>query len=168
MQSFSSSSCLVRRRCHAVWIFSLLILVAVNFPSNIVFIVVVVAAAEPSSLPLPPVATSASTCMDNAQTRAAMAAKMTTANGFLAALDQSGGSSPGALKAYGVPDDVSSLLLSSILTRWTYTLIHLPPFVFFVWSTHCRTGIRRRRGEHEWPNSWNAHAHCHQPFLYRR
>ena len=36
-----------------------------------------------------------------------MMKKVTSADGFLAALDQSGGSTPKALKAYGVPDDVS-------------------------------------------------------------
>ena len=35
--------------------------------------------------------------------------KAKNADGFLAALDQSGGSTPKALKAYGVPDDVSKL-----------------------------------------------------------
>jgi fructose-bisphosphate aldolase, class I len=42
-----------------------------------------------------------------------MAEKMASADGFLAALDQSGGSSPGALKAYGVPDDVSALFFGT-------------------------------------------------------
>jgi fructose-bisphosphate aldolase class I len=37
-----------------------------------------------------------------------MMAKAASAAGFLAALDQSGGSTPKALKAYGVRDDVSS------------------------------------------------------------
>lgn len=36
-----------------------------------------------------------------------MMKKAANADGFLAALDQSGGSTPKALKAYGVPDDVS-------------------------------------------------------------
>jgi len=36
----------------------------------------------------------------------AMMAKVVKADGFLAALDQSGGSTPKALKAYGIPDDV--------------------------------------------------------------
>ena len=36
-----------------------------------------------------------------------MMKKAASADGFLAALDQSGGSTPKALKAYGVPDDVS-------------------------------------------------------------
>ena len=31
--------------------------------------------------------------------------KVCTANGFIAALDQSGGSTPTALKHYGIPDD---------------------------------------------------------------
>jgi fructose-bisphosphate aldolase class I len=35
-----------------------------------------------------------------------MLQKAKTADGFLAALDQSGGSTPSALKAYGVPDEV--------------------------------------------------------------
>ena len=34
-----------------------------------------------------------------------MLAKITDANGFIAALDQSGGSTPGALKAYGIGED---------------------------------------------------------------
>ncbi len=34
-----------------------------------------------------------------------MMAQMTSGAGFIAALDQSGGSTPGALKAYGVPED---------------------------------------------------------------
>jgi fructose-bisphosphate aldolase class I len=34
-----------------------------------------------------------------------MAAQMTGKGGFIAALDQSGGSTPGALRAYGIPDD---------------------------------------------------------------
>jgi fructose-bisphosphate aldolase class I len=33
-----------------------------------------------------------------------MAAQMATKNGFIAALDQSGGSTPGALRQYGIPD----------------------------------------------------------------
>jgi fructose-bisphosphate aldolase class I len=37
----------------------------------------------------------------------AMLEKAKTADGFLAALDQSGGSTPNALKAYGIPDGVS-------------------------------------------------------------
>lgn len=37
----------------------------------------------------------------------AMYEKVSKADGFLAALDQSGGSTPKALKAYGIPDDVS-------------------------------------------------------------
>lgn len=37
----------------------------------------------------------------------AMLTKAKTADGFLAALDQSGGSTPKALKLYGIPDDVS-------------------------------------------------------------
>jgi hypothetical protein len=36
-----------------------------------------------------------------------MMKKAASADGFLAALDQSGGSTPNALKEYGVPDDVS-------------------------------------------------------------
>jgi len=35
----------------------------------------------------------------------AMLAQMTGKGGFIAALDQSGGSTPGALRAYGIPDD---------------------------------------------------------------
>src|SRR5580704_11487345 len=34
-----------------------------------------------------------------------MAAQMSGKGGFIAALDQSGGSSPGALRQYGIPDD---------------------------------------------------------------
>ncbi len=37
-------------------------------------------------------------------TDAAMLAQMTGKGGFIAALDQSGGSTPGALRAYGIPD----------------------------------------------------------------
>jgi hypothetical protein len=37
-----------------------------------------------------------------------MMKKAASADGFLAALDQSGGSTPNALKGYGVPDDVSA------------------------------------------------------------
>jgi fructose-bisphosphate aldolase class I len=33
-----------------------------------------------------------------------MAAQMSSKDGFIAALDQSGGSTPGALRLYGVPD----------------------------------------------------------------
>jgi fructose-bisphosphate aldolase class I len=36
---------------------------------------------------------------------AAQAEKISTGNGFIAALDQSGGSTPGALREYGIPDD---------------------------------------------------------------
>ena len=36
----------------------------------------------------------------------AMMNKVTKDDGFLAALDQSGGSTPKALKLYGIPDDV--------------------------------------------------------------
>lgn len=42
-----------------------------------------------------------------------MMEKAASADGFLAALDQSGGSTPKALKSYGVPDDVS---LQSVVT----------------------------------------------------
>jgi len=37
-----------------------------------------------------------------------MMAKAAKGEGFLAALDQSGGSTPNALTAYGVPEDVSA------------------------------------------------------------
>ncbi len=37
-----------------------------------------------------------------------MMAQMTSGKGFIAALDQSGGSTPGALKAYGIPEDAYS------------------------------------------------------------
>lgn len=37
----------------------------------------------------------------------AMFERAKSADGFLAALDQSGGSTPKALKLYGIPDDVS-------------------------------------------------------------
>jgi hypothetical protein len=37
----------------------------------------------------------------------AMMTKVKSADGFIAALDQSGGSTPKALGEYGVPDDVS-------------------------------------------------------------
>jgi fructose-bisphosphate aldolase class I len=37
-----------------------------------------------------------------------MMAQMTSGQGFIAALDQSGGSTPGALKAYGIPEDAYS------------------------------------------------------------
>jgi fructose-bisphosphate aldolase class I len=37
--------------------------------------------------------------------RDSMAARIAGGSGFLAALDQSGGSAPGALRAYGIPDD---------------------------------------------------------------
>ncbi len=36
---------------------------------------------------------------------AAMLGQMTEKGGFIAALDQSGGSTPGALRAYGISDD---------------------------------------------------------------
>ena len=41
-----------------------------------------------------------------------MMKKAASADGFLAALDQSGGSTPKALTAYGVPADVSIFLLT--------------------------------------------------------
>jgi fructose-bisphosphate aldolase class I len=37
----------------------------------------------------------------------AMMEKVSKADGFLAALDQSGGSTPKALLVYGIPEDVS-------------------------------------------------------------
>jgi len=37
-----------------------------------------------------------------------MAVQISTKGGFIAALDQSGGSTPGALRAYGIPDDAYS------------------------------------------------------------
>ena len=40
----------------------------------------------------------------------AMLDKVKEADGFIAALDQSGGSTPKALRLYGVPDDVSFCL----------------------------------------------------------
>ncbi|MGB1208422.1 MAG: class I fructose-bisphosphate aldolase, partial [Paracoccaceae bacterium] len=39
------------------------------------------------------------------QTTQKMAQQMTGKDGFIAALDQSGGSTPKALKGYGVPED---------------------------------------------------------------
>jgi fructose-bisphosphate aldolase class I len=39
----------------------------------------------------------------------AMMDKVSKADGFLAALDQSGGSTPKALSLYGIPEDVSSM-----------------------------------------------------------
>src|SRR5215813_5542524 len=39
---------------------------------------------------------------------AKMLAQMTDKPGFIAALDQSGGSTPGALRQYGIPDDAYS------------------------------------------------------------
>jgi fructose-bisphosphate aldolase class 1 len=39
----------------------------------------------------------------------AMMEKVSKADGFLAALDQSGGSTPKALSLYGIPEDVSSM-----------------------------------------------------------
>ena len=44
-----------------------------------------------------------------------MMEKAKNADGFLAALDQSGGSTPKALKAYGVPADVSKLPILKVL-----------------------------------------------------
>ena len=41
-------------------------------------------------------------------TDSAMAAQVASKDGFIAALDQSGGSTPGALRAYGIPDDAYS------------------------------------------------------------
>jgi fructose-bisphosphate aldolase, class I len=46
-----------------------------------------------------------------------MMKRAATADGFIAALDQSGGSTPKALQQYGVPDDVSDTLLSSCHLR---------------------------------------------------
>jgi hypothetical protein len=43
----------------------------------------------------------------------AMHEKVSKADGFLAALDQSGGSTPKALKQYGIPDSVRSSTSSS-------------------------------------------------------
>ena len=45
-----------------------------------------------------------------------MMKKAASADGFLAALDQSGGSTPKALTAYGVPTDVS-------IFSWSMTVI---------------------------------------------
>ena len=42
------------------------------------------------------------------QDKAAMATQMSSKDGFIAALDQSGGSTPGALRLYGVPDGTYS------------------------------------------------------------
>lgn len=53
----------------------------------------------------------------------AMMNKVKTANGFLAALDQSGGSTPKALRIYGIPDSVSDVLfavLDRLLARSSY------------------------------------------------
>ena len=41
-------------------------------------------------------------------TKDQMAAQITRKGGFIAALDQSGGSTPGALRQYGIPDDAYS------------------------------------------------------------
>jgi fructose-bisphosphate aldolase class I len=46
----------------------------------------------------------------------AMMDKVSKADGFLAALDQSGGSTPKALKLYGIPEDVSSMLFFEMRT----------------------------------------------------
>jgi hypothetical protein len=42
-----------------------------------------------------------------------MMAKMVGVTGFIAALDQSGGSTPKALKQYGIPDSVGSTTATS-------------------------------------------------------
>lgn len=46
-----------------------------------------------------------------------MMKKASSADGFLAALDQSGGSTPKALKSYGVPDDVRILSIFGCLQK---------------------------------------------------
>jgi fructose-bisphosphate aldolase class I len=47
----------------------------------------------------------------------AMMDKVSKADGFLAALDQSGGSTPKALTLYGIPEDVSSMRTLSKTVR---------------------------------------------------
>ena len=46
--------------------------------------------------------------MNAGMTHAEMTAKIRNGHGFIAALDQSGGSTPGALKAYGISADAFS------------------------------------------------------------
>ena len=41
-------------------------------------------------------------------------AKIMTADGFIAALDQSGGSTPKALRLYGIPDDAYAKIVCSM------------------------------------------------------
>lgn len=43
-----------------------------------------------------------------------MLSRAKSADGFIAALDQSGGSTPKALKDYGVPDDVSESVTTQV------------------------------------------------------
>ena len=64
---------------------------------------------------------------------AAMMKKMVSGDGFLAALDQSGGSTPKALRLYGVPDDVSSLeACSRLFVRARCRLVHFSSYSAFL------------------------------------
>lgn len=59
-----------------------------------------------------------------------MLQKVKTANGFLAALDQSGGSTPSALKAYGVPDEVRYSLYTFAF-HLILCLLSVPTLILF-------------------------------------
>ncbi|WP_380784770.1 fructose bisphosphate aldolase [Sphingomonas sp. R86521] len=59
-----------------------------------------------------------------------MATRMSQKAGFIAALDQSGGSTPGALRAYGVPDDAytSDAEMSALIHDFRVRVMTAPSF----------------------------------------
>ena len=109
----------------------------------------------------------------------AMMAKVQTADGFLAALDQSGGSTPKALKAYGVPDDVSTVKVEKTneAKRLPYTHLFCSIFLTFAfsfpwpgdlcglilpWYLYDETEIQTRRRKHVRHGARNANPHHYQ------
>jgi fructose-bisphosphate aldolase class 1 len=60
----------------------------------------------------------------------AMMEKVSKADGFLAALDQSGGSTPKALSMYGIPEDVSSMRTLKTLSK-TVSFGSFPHYLCF-------------------------------------
>jgi hypothetical protein len=116
------------RRAHTVWVFSILVAVIHLGPNKCAphrHIFILAEAQQPLqnqhhhvAAVTPPVdvaSSSTDSCLDN-EIRMAMSEKIASADGFLAALDQSDGSSPNALRAYGVPDDVSFSALTLVLS----------------------------------------------------
>jgi fructose-bisphosphate aldolase, class I len=82
-----------------------------------------------------------------------MAAQITRSDGFIAALDQSGGSTPGALRLYGIPDAAytSDAEMFTLMHEMRVRIMTSPAFTGAqVLAVH---PVREHDGR---PDEWNA------------